>query len=500
MVASRDKRHASSGLDLAARLAGAIWGHLVGDAVGVPYEFRPAVAPDTVEFGAKGTWGQPPGTWSDDGALMLALLDSLLSAGFDSDDQARRAVAWYHHGAYTPDGDGRFDVGTTTSEALRALDAGTPAVDAGPSHDDASGNGSLMRILPLGLVEHDLEPAKLIEQAHLASRVTHGHPRCQVACAVYTLVVRELLRDRAPADALRVALSAVRDRYASDPELTAHLVALDELEAWPGRSGRGFVVDSFWSAWDAFAGADGFEATIRRAVAYGRDTDTTAAIAGGLAGAYWGWRGIPRTWLRRMRGREVATPLVDRLVETAGWRTSTSHPLRIDRLDLSGLDGLQTSPGGLGITFLPGKKRSGWTGPWWRDLDLDLAALRAANVDTLFLLVEDDELDDCLVEDIEEVMADAGPELIRFPVRDPRTPLPHQEGPYRAAVRDLVDRVRRGQFVAIACRGGLDRSGMTAACFLREAGLPADEAIGRVHRARGSSLTYPEQVDYVRGW
>src|SRR5690348_3916213 len=90
------------------RVAGAIWGHLVGDAVGVPYEFRNASHIDEVKFGASGTHGQPPGTWSDDGALMLALLDSLLTAGFHTQDQGQRIVAWYRDKAYTPDGDGLF--------------------------------------------------------------------------------------------------------------------------------------------------------------------------------------------------------------------------------------------------------------------------------------------------------------------------------------------------------------------------------------------------------
>src|SRR5687768_15596387 len=85
---------APSAVSLADRLAGGVMGHLVGDAVGVPYEFKPASAIGEVRFGATGPHGQPPGTWSDDGALMLALLDSLLSCGFDTTDQGRRAVEW----------------------------------------------------------------------------------------------------------------------------------------------------------------------------------------------------------------------------------------------------------------------------------------------------------------------------------------------------------------------------------------------------------------------
>ncbi len=103
--------------ELADRLAGGVWGHLVGDAVGVPYEFLPAERVDDVVFRGGGIHGQPAGTWSDDGALMLALLDSLLrdrgggEPRFDPHDQARRFMAWEGEGAYTPDGDGRFDIG-----------------------------------------------------------------------------------------------------------------------------------------------------------------------------------------------------------------------------------------------------------------------------------------------------------------------------------------------------------------------------------------------------
>lgn len=104
---------------LPARLAGGIWGHLVGDALGVPYEFRSASAIGEVTWRGEGAHGQPPGTWSDDGALMLALLDSLLDVGFDPADQGRRAVRWWRSGAYAPGGT-VFDIGNATSHALRS--------------------------------------------------------------------------------------------------------------------------------------------------------------------------------------------------------------------------------------------------------------------------------------------------------------------------------------------------------------------------------------------
>ncbi len=206
---------------LAGRLAGAVWGHLVGDATGVPYEFGPSIAPEAVEFRGHGTYNKPAGTWSDDGALMLALLDALLPAGdrpgeagppvFDLDRQAANALAWKDEGAFTPDGV-VFDIGGTTAGALANLRRGVPPAKAGPASEHAGGNGSLMRILPLGLVFDDASPAALIRLATQASRMTHGHPRCQAACAVYTLIVAALLRGEEPGPATGERVRALRAR------------------------------------------------------------------------------------------------------------------------------------------------------------------------------------------------------------------------------------------------------------------------------------------------
>jgi protein-tyrosine phosphatase len=151
------------------------------------------------------------------------------------------------------------------------------------------------------------------------------------------------------------------------------------------------------------------------------------------------------------------------------------------------------------MTFLPGKRYLGYyNGPQWRDLDSDLASLRESGVDVLLLLVEDHELQRCHVSDVAEVGAEHGIELIRHPVRDPMTP--SDDVAYRRTVVAVAGQVREGRTLEIACRGGLDRAGMTSACLLREAGLDADSAIDRVHSARRHTLTMPEQLRYVRDW
>ena len=317
------------------RLAAGIWGHLVGDAIGVPYEFSHHI--ETVELRGHGSHNQPPGTWSDDGALMLALLDSLLSAGFDPTDQGRRALAWTDAGAYTPDGDGMFDIGGATNAALDRLRRGTPAFDAGGVGDRDQGNGSLMRILPLALVDVPDDDAALVEQAHLASRVTHGHPNCQVACALYVLIARALRQrtTEAPEALLEDSVTRLRAVYAGRPQFASVLEGLLTHRSNLRKPGGGWVLDSFWSAWEAFALGSSYRDTVERAVRYGNDTDTTAAIAGALAGLRWGLDeregGIPTRWLTALRGADIVEGLLGRMLtirgEPGGERTDSKAPV-----------------------------------------------------------------------------------------------------------------------------------------------------------------------------
>jgi len=488
----------------AERLEGAIWGHLVGDAVGVPYEFR---APDPigdVAFGARGTHGQPPGTWSDDGALMLALLDSLVDDGagepaprFDLADQASRIRAWHEASAYTPPGDAPFDIGGATRAAIEALQRGIPPELSGSTLPDALGNGSLMRILPLALAGRAEEDARLVDWAGAASAVTHGAPLARAACALYTLAARRLLHDPdRPAAALEGAIGSLRATVAGGDLATA----VEVLLAWEGRAGRGHVADAFWSAWEAFAGAATYDEAIRRAVRLGNDTDTTAAIAGGLAGIRWGIDGIPTAWRIAMRGHDVAGPLVDRLLGTAGWRTSTSSPLRVNWVPPQALGRLAAGgTGALGMTVLPGKRRIGYSGPQWRNPVADARRLRDVHgCTTLLLLVEDIDLDASRAWATLPALTAAGIEVVRHPVAD--MDVPHDAAAYRVTLDAVACRLAAGERVVVACRGGLGRTGTAVACLLVDGGAGADQAIAAVRAARRGTVERPAQEAFVRSW
>jgi ADP-ribosyl-[dinitrogen reductase] hydrolase len=304
------------------RLAGGLLGHLVGDALGVPYEFhhpRDLPAAASIEFVpppgfARAHAGVPPGTWSDDGAQALALLASLLERGqLDLDDLGARLAAWYERGYLAVDGR-VFDVGIQTSQALRRMLAGTPAGQAGSTDDQANGNGSLMRVLPLALW-HRGDDAALVEDAKRQSLVTHGHLRAQVCCALYCLWARRTLEGQP--DAWGAAVMSLRGLYGDGSPERAELEWSIRPDDPPGGQGSGYVVDCLRSArWAVDAGS--YEQVVKAAIGLGHDTDTTACVAGGIAGIRDGVEAIPARWRDALRGQELLAPLLERLLQQAG--------------------------------------------------------------------------------------------------------------------------------------------------------------------------------------
>ena len=304
-------------------IAGALVGLLVGDALGVPYEFHAPASipePEHIEYTPPAGFrrahrGVPPGTWSDDGAQALCLLASLLECGrLDPDDLGRRFVRWYEEGYLAVDGN-VFDIGITTGRAIRALRAGTPALSAGPADVRDNGNGSLMRVLPLALW-HRGPDEDLVRDAHLQSRVTHGHARSQVCCALYCLWARRILA-ATPGDPWTDATNTLRSIYTSNTAPQPE--ALEELESSvrpddpPEGTGGGYVVDCLRSARMVLA-APTYEGVVRAAVRLGHDTDTTACVAGGIAGLRDGLSTIPERWRTALRGRDLYEPLLSSLL------------------------------------------------------------------------------------------------------------------------------------------------------------------------------------------
>ncbi len=305
--------------DFPARIDGGLLGLLVGDALGVPYEFHsPHDIPplSQIEYASPPGYDRahpqtPPGTWSDDGAMALALLASLLDRGaLDPDDLALRFLAWRDEGEYAV-GARVFDIGIQTSQALSALKRGVPPLNAGSTEERALGNGSLMRVLPLTLWSNDPD-ATLIADAMNQSRLTHGHLRAQICCALYCLWARRTLEDHPTP--WQSAAATLRDLWPESSPERAELEFHIRPDDAPEGQGSGYVVDTLRSARWAIETTESYEDAVRAAIALGHDTDTTACVAGGIAGLRYGVASIPARWRDALRGQEILAPLRDALL------------------------------------------------------------------------------------------------------------------------------------------------------------------------------------------
>jgi ADP-ribosyl-[dinitrogen reductase] hydrolase len=299
------------------RLRGGVYGLLIGDALGVPYEFHSAKSIPTlsaIEMDPPTDFhrahdGVPIGTWSDDGAQTLALLDALLrDRALDLVTFASNLQNWYHHGAFTPDGI-VFDVGLQTQRAIDRLASGIDPALAGPHGGRDNGNGSLMRCLAVVIVASSHE--EVIRLARRQSLVTHGHPRSQLCCALYCLTAVYILEGLTAPNAVRAAEDELLERYTGTAEEDELKVVLDGRFDAP--QGFGYVVDCFWSAIHCLLSTSSYEDCVKRAVSLGNDTDTTAAVAGGLAGILYGEHALPERWVATLRAKAIVEDLLAQL-------------------------------------------------------------------------------------------------------------------------------------------------------------------------------------------
>jgi ADP-ribosylglycohydrolase len=299
------------------KLEGGLLGLLIGDALGVPYEFRPPeeLPPmDKIDMtppeGCAHNNVAPFGTWSDDGAEALCLLASLLDCGgLDLDDLGQRLASWMDGGYMAVDRH-PFDVGSQTSEALTLFTAGVPAEESGLKGERNNGNGSLMRVLPLALLWEG-DDASLVNAAHRQSLITHAHPRAQICCALYCLWARRELEGHA--DAWERAVFGLRALYGEASPFRRELEENVKPDNPPEKTGQGYVVSCLLSARIACAEKD-YESVVRRAISFGYDTDTTASVAGGIAGIRHGVQGIPERWWQALRGKNIVVPMIERLL------------------------------------------------------------------------------------------------------------------------------------------------------------------------------------------
>ncbi len=291
-------------------------GHAVGDALGVPVEFASRLEMDNSPVGDMeegGTYNMPKGTWSDDTSMSLATLDSLAKGNVDYNDIMIGFCDWFDTAEYTPAGV-VFDVGRGTMKSLMAYMRGeAEAINCGQKSELDNGNGSLMRIHPivLYLANKEISVEEKIEIIHNASSLTHAHIRSKIACGIYAFVLWELLKEPIKESVL-VGLHEAKEFYNNEQELSHYSRLFEKTFIVTKRDmikSSGYVVDTLEAAIWCLLTTSSYKDCVLKAVNLGGDTDTVAAIAGGLAGALYGVDNIPKAWIENLQRYEYIEEL-----------------------------------------------------------------------------------------------------------------------------------------------------------------------------------------------
>ena len=300
-----------------------ILGGVVGDALGVPYEFKsystmkkyPAIG-----MMSYGTYNQPKGTWSDDSSMTLALMDSLIN-GVDYEDMIEKFCEWFLNAKYTARDD-VFDYGGTTNHALRNYyEKHKDPLECGLTGERDNGNGSLMRIMPMILYINakNIDLNKQIELINNVSSLTHAHKTSTASCNIYNFVVQEVLdnKDDDFKTLIENGIDISRNYYENNDyecfETTYNnlFTLTDEYI-----HSTGYVVDSLNVALYCCYHTNNYEEAILKAVNYGGDTDTNAMITGGLAALYYGFESIPSDWLNSILKLDYIMTLCDDFISS----------------------------------------------------------------------------------------------------------------------------------------------------------------------------------------
>lgn len=319
----------------------ALFGLAVGDALGVPVEFQdrstlkqnPVVA--MREFGSH---GQPAGTWSDDSSLAFCLAESL-SKEYNLEDIANKFLQWHNAEIWTPHGR-VFDIGIATRQAIYQISKGTNPTLCGGFEENDNGNGSLMRILPLAFyLQDETNLSVIFHKTKEVSSITHTHFRSVFACFVYVVYALEILKGSEKSIAYQNMQFKVNGFVAKndfnkkeiqlfDRILNKNISDFSEDEI----HSTGYVLYSLEAIFWCILNSNSYEETVLKAVNLGDDTDTTSAIAGGLAGLIYGFENIPEKWKNQLVRKNDILELCDKLESNL---TQKSSLIEIQKTDIT---------------------------------------------------------------------------------------------------------------------------------------------------------------------
>lgn len=315
--------YANNGGNYSYAIKSALFGVAVGDALGVPVEFksRDEISRHPVTgMTGYGTYDLPPGTWSDDSSLTFCLAEAL-TRGFDINAIGQNFVRWHREAFWTAQGE-VFDVGNATRVAIDRLSRGMQADKAGSTDEKSNGNGSLMRILPLLFQMLDKPLNERFEITRQVSSITHGHIRSVIACFYYLEFARQILEGKDKAEIymdVQTVISGHLSALLIDPAEVVKFDRLlkDDISLLPEEKieSRGYVIHTLEAAVWCLLTTGSYSEAVLRAVNLGEDTDTTAAVTGGLAGLLYGYDEIPEGWTAQIARKDDILDLADRLAE-----------------------------------------------------------------------------------------------------------------------------------------------------------------------------------------
>lgn len=327
------------------RIDGSLVGLAVGDALGASVEFRPqkylAEHPVHGMMGG-GTWGLQAGQWTDDTSMALCLASSLITKRtFNPYDQLVRYKWWYRYGYLSSTGK-CFDIGNATRNAIEEFsrrqeelrnylnlwseedvdrlpiqDVLNNGFDVYCSNESVEGNGALMRLAPVPIFFYRT-PKHAVRYAGESARLTHGGQVAVDACRYYAALIVAAIRGESKEDILSSQFYSKHQAWFNNTPLHADIVRVANGSFKKRRGykdgirGKGHVMWTLEAALWAFWSSDSFEQGALNAVNLGDDTDTTAAIYGQLAGAYYGYRSIPPEWMHQLYASNL-------LISTAAW-------------------------------------------------------------------------------------------------------------------------------------------------------------------------------------
>jgi ADP-ribosylglycohydrolase len=314
-------------MDRQSHYRGALLGLAAGDALGTTVEFESPgnFEPLTTIVGG-GPFDLKPGEWTDDTSMALCLAESLIaSGGFNPIHQLETYCSWYQQGRWSCKGR-CFDIGITTRGALLRFER-NPQPYCGSTDPDSAGNGSIMRLAPVPLF-FARRPAHAIERSGDSSRTTHGSPACVDACRYLGSLIIAAVEGLTKDQLLTNDFAPAVDEFLRRPlerKIASIAGGSFKTKEPPDIRGRGYVVESLESALWAFHKTDNFRDGALLAVNLGDDADTTGAVFGQIAGAYYGEEGIPLEWRSILAMRDEIVEMADRLFESAEAQSTREH-------------------------------------------------------------------------------------------------------------------------------------------------------------------------------